>query len=142
MLGHELVEDGGELVQALQVSPGQLVQDAVARAGQPDPDHAAVVGVRRPLHQPGGFGPVHELDRAVRAQQQVAGQVAHGRGPAVPVPLDRHQQLVLDMGQALGLSLVLAPAMEAAQGDPELQQPLEVLSGEPGHCHLPGRAAG
>ena len=27
--GHELVEDGGQLVQALQVSPGQLLQDLV-----------------------------------------------------------------------------------------------------------------
>jgi hypothetical protein len=45
------------------------------------------------------------------------------------VPLDRHQQLVLDVGQALGLSLILAPALEAPQGDPELEQPLEILSG-------------
>ena len=116
-------------VQALQVSPGQLVQDAVAIAGQLDPDHAAVVAVRHPLHQPGRFGPVDELDRAVRPQQQVTGQVAHGGGPFFVVSLDRHQQLVLDVGQALGLGLVLAPAMETAQGDPELEQPLEVLSG-------------
>jgi hypothetical protein len=33
------------------------------------------------------------------------------------------------MGQALGLSLILAPALEAAQGDPKLQQPLKVLLG-------------
>ena len=45
------------------------------------------------------------------------------------VSLDRHQQLMLDVGQSLGLGLVLAPAMETAQGDPELEQPLEVLSG-------------
>ena len=32
------------------------------------------------------------------------------------MPLDRHQELVLDMGQALSLSLILAPAMEAPQG--------------------------
>jgi hypothetical protein len=123
-------------MQALQVRPGQLPQDAVAFAGQPDPDHAAVVNVRRPLHQPGGFGPVHELDRAVRPQQQVAGQVADGGGHGPVVSLDRHQQLVLDVGQALGLRLVLAPALEAAQGDPEFQQPLEVLLGKPGHRHL------
>jgi hypothetical protein len=36
---------------------------------------------------------------------------------------------VLDVGQALGLSLIFAPALEAAQGDPELEQPLEILSG-------------
>jgi hypothetical protein len=116
-------------VQAFQVSPGQLVQHAVAVAGQPDPDHPAVVPVRRPLHQPGGFGPVDELDRAVRPQQQVAGQVAHCRGLVPVVSFDRHQQLVLDVRQALGLSLIFAPALEAAQGDPELEQPLEILSG-------------
>jgi hypothetical protein len=41
--------------------------------------------------------------------------------------LDRHEQLVLDVGQAGGLRLVLAPALETPQGDPELQQSLEVL---------------
>jgi hypothetical protein len=45
------------------------------------------------------------------------------------VPLDRHQQLMLDVGQAFGLSLILAPALEAPQGDPELEQPFEVLPG-------------
>jgi hypothetical protein len=45
------------------------------------------------------------------------------------VSLDRHQQLVLDVGQALGLSLILAPALEAPQRDPELEQPLKILSG-------------
>ena len=48
-----------------------------------------------------------------------------------------YQKLMLDMGQALRLSLILAPAMEAPQGDPELEQPLEVLSGKPVHRHLP-----
>ena len=129
MPGDKLVKDGRELMQAVQVSPGQLLQDAVALAGQADPDHAAVVPVRRPFHQPGGLGPVDKLDRAVRPQEQVAGEISH-RGRQVPaVSLDRDKQLMLNMGQALGLSLVLAPALETAQGDPELQQPLEVLLG-------------
>ncbi len=114
-----------------------MFSDTVAVAGHPDPDHPAVFSVRRPLHHPGGFGPVDELDRAVRPQQQVAGQVAHGGRQVLVVPLDRHQQLVLDVGQAFGLSLVFAPALEAPQGNPELEQPLEVLSGKPGHRHLP-----
>src|SRR6185503_13168786 len=65
VLGHQFVQDGGELAEAFQVSPGQLVQDPVAVTGQPDPDHPAVFPVRHPLHQLGGFGPVDELDRAV-----------------------------------------------------------------------------
>ena len=119
------------------MSPGQLVHDAVALAGEPDPDHPAIFPVRHPFHQPGGFGPVDELDRAVRPQQQVAGQVAHCRGLVPAVSFDSHQQLVLDVGQALGLSLILAPALEAPQGDPELEQPFEVLPGKPGHRYLP-----
>ena len=129
MPGDELVKDGRELMQAVQVSPGQLLQDAVALASQADPDDAAVVPVRRPFHQPGRLGPVNKLDRAVRPQEQVASEIAH-RGRQVPaVSLDRDKQLMLNMGQALGLSLVLTPALEAAQGDPEFQQPLEVLLG-------------
>jgi hypothetical protein len=37
------------------------------------------------------------------------------------VSLDRHQQLVLNMGEARGLRLVFAPALEAPQGDTELE---------------------
>ena len=129
MPGHKIVKDDRELVQAVQVSPGQLLQDAVAFTGQADPDHTAVVSVRRPLHQPGGLGPVDKLNRAVRPQEQVAGQITHGGRQIPAVSFDRDKQLMLDMGQALGLSLILAPALEAAQGDPELQQPLEVLLG-------------
>ncbi len=129
MPGHKIVKDDRELVQAVQVSPGQLLQDAVAFTGQADPDHTAVVFVWRPLHQTGGLGPVDKLNRAVRPQEQVAGQITHGGRQIPAVSFDRDKQLMLDMGQALGLSLILAPALEAAQGDPELQQPLEVLLG-------------
>lgn len=51
-----------------------------------------------------------------------------GRRP--PVSLDRHQQLVLDLGQACRPGLILAPALELAQGNPELQQPFEVTPGQ------------
>jgi hypothetical protein len=128
-------------VQLVQVSAGQLLQDLLAGAGQADPHHPAVAGVRRPLDQPRGLGPVYQLHRAVRAQQQVAGQVADGGRPGAPVTLDRDQQLVLHVGQARGPRLVFAPPLEAPQGDPELQQLLEVLLGELGHRHLPGLRA-
>ena len=129
MPGHQIVKDNRELVQAVQVSPGQLLQDAVACTGQANPDHAAVVSVWRPFHQPGGLGPVDKLNRTVRPQEQVASQITYGGRQVPAVSFDRHQQLMLDMGQALGLSLILTPALEAAQGDPELQQPLEILLG-------------
>ena len=88
VLVHELIQDGRELVQALQVSPGQLLQDAVAIAGQLDPDHAAVVAIRHPLHQPGRFGPVDELDRAVRPQQQVFSNAVAQGGQSNWAPYD------------------------------------------------------
>jgi len=130
--GHELIQDSGEFVQAIQVSLGQLLQYALALAGQADAHHAAVVSVRRPRHQPGVLGPVDELDRAVRPQQQVPGQITHGGRQVSPVSFDGYQQLMLNMGQALSLGLVFAPPLEAAQGNPELQEPLEVLLGQPG----------
>ena len=87
MPGHELVKDGRELVQAGQVSLGQLLQDAVAFTGQADPDHPAVVPVRRPLHQPGGFGPVDKLNRAVRPEERVPARspTEGGRFPGCPL---------------------------------------------------------
>jgi hypothetical protein len=137
MRGHEFVQDGGQLVQAVQVRPRELLQDLLAVGGQADPHHPAVVGVRDPLHQSGGLGPVHQFHRTVRAQQQVAGQVPDRRGLAARGSLNRHQQLVLDVGQPGRLGLVLAPALKAPQCDPEFQQPLEISLGKPAHGHLP-----
>jgi hypothetical protein len=44
VLGHELVQDDRELVQAVQVGPGQLLQYAVAFPGQADAHQAPIVG--------------------------------------------------------------------------------------------------
>ena len=54
MRGHEFVQDGGQLVQAVQVRPGELLQDLFAAGRQPDPHDPAVAGVRYPLHLAGG----------------------------------------------------------------------------------------
>jgi hypothetical protein len=40
--------------------------------------------------------------------------------------LDRHQQLVLDMGQAGGARLILAPPLEPSQARAERQHMLEI----------------
>jgi hypothetical protein len=47
------------------------------------------------------------------------------------VALDRHQQLMLCVGQAHRARLVLAPPLETAQGNPESQQVLELLPRRP-----------
>jgi hypothetical protein len=41
--------------------------------------------------------------------------------------LDSHEELMLDVRQTCGRSLVLAPPLEPAQGDPERQEVLEVV---------------
>ena len=43
--------------------------------------------------------------------------------------LDGHEELMLDMRQARRVGLVLAPALETPQRDPERQQILAVLPG-------------
>jgi hypothetical protein len=136
--GDEFIEDCGKLMKPAEVGLGQPLDYAVTVPGQANSDHAGVVAVRYPLNQPGRLGAVDELHRAVRPQQQVSGQVAHGRRLVPPVPLHRYQQLVLYVGQAGRFSLVLAPPHELAQSDPELKQPLEVAPGHPSHRHLQG----
>jgi hypothetical protein len=42
MRGQEFVQDGGQLVQAVQVRPGELLQDRLAVGGQADPHHPAL----------------------------------------------------------------------------------------------------
>lgn len=131
----ELVQDRSQLTQPLKMRLRQFLHDPVAFRGQPDADDPGIRTVRYPRDQPRGLGTVDELDRAVRALQQVSGEIADGRRPVPRVALDRYQKLVLDVRQPGGLRLILAPALEAAQRDPELKQLLEVLPGKPGRCH-------
>ncbi len=65
----------------------------------------------------------------MRSQEQVASKIPYGGRPISPVSLDRYEQLVLNVGKALGLGLVFAPALKTTQGKPEIQQLLEVLPG-------------
>ena len=123
-------------MQPAEVGLGQPLDYAVTGFGQSDANHTAVVAVRYPLDQPGRLSPVDELHSAMRAQQQVAGEVAHSRRLLFRVSLYRHQQLVLYMGKGRRFSLVLAPALEFAQSDPEFQQSLEIPPGHPRHRHL------
>ncbi|HEY6309267.1 MAG TPA: hypothetical protein VIY52_00455 [Streptosporangiaceae bacterium] len=115
-----MVQDGGQFMQAVQVSAGQLLQYAVTCPGQADTDHTAVTPVRCPLHQPGGLRAVDQFHHAVRSQEQVACEVADGRRLVPRMSFDRHEQLMLHVRKALNLSLVLAPALKAPQSDTEL----------------------
>jgi hypothetical protein len=66
--GHELVQDPGELAQALQMRRKQLAHDVLAIWRQANPDYPAIVGVRDAFHKPSCLGAVDELDGAMRAQ--------------------------------------------------------------------------
>ena len=124
---HQLVEDGREIVQSLEVRQRQLVQYLVAPLGEPHPDEPSVVRIGRPDHQAAGFGAVDELDGAVRLEQQVAGDVTDRRRYPSAVALNGDEQLVLDVRETGGLRLVFAPALETPQRDAERQQLLEIV---------------
>ncbi len=142
-LGGELVEDGRQPLQFVQVRGGQPVQPAGAVRGEPDPGDPAVAVVAPPLDQPGRFGPVDQLDRAVRPEQQVFGQVADGGRVGAGMALDGQQQLVLRRGEADLPGPRLRPAQEAAQPGAEGEQVLVILAGQPIHVrHRPGLPAG
>lgn len=123
----EFVQDSCEIMQAIQVSLGQLLENPVTIPGQPDAYDPAIITVRRPLHHAGGLGTVDKFHRAVRPEQKVAGEVADCGRLVSRISLDRDQQLMLDMSQASGLRLVFAPPLESAQGNTEIKESLEIL---------------
>jgi hypothetical protein len=94
--------------------------------GEAEPDRPRVVGVLAALDQARRHRTVDQLDRAVVADQQVAGDVADGRARRVAVATDREQELVLRRGQPGGDGPVGAPAKEPSQPGAEVEQPLVV----------------
>jgi hypothetical protein len=47
LLGHELIKNGRQFMQPVQVSPDQLLQDLLAVIGQPDPRVSAAISAFR-----------------------------------------------------------------------------------------------
>jgi hypothetical protein len=131
--GNYLVQGGGQFAQPFQVRGRQLLQYALTCVSQADADNAAIAGIGCALDQSRGLGPINELHRAVRPQEQVAGEIADRRRRVSRVPLDRHQELMLNLGQPGRLRLFFAPVLKAPQADTEIQQPLEVSLGQPSH---------
>jgi hypothetical protein len=127
--GHQGVQRGGQLVHLHQRGSSQLRDQLLTGLGELDPGHPGVLGIRAAAHEARRFGPVHQAHRAVAAQQQVIGDLTDRRGNVAGMALYRHQELMLDMRQAYRTSLVFAPALEAAQRDPEREQVLGVQAG-------------
>lgn len=126
---HAVVQRGGEFVELRQMCRGELRDELVALVREFHPHDAGVVGVRRPANDAGGFGAVHESDRAVALQQQVLGDLADRRRPRSRMALDRHQKLMLRGRESRLSGLLLAPAQEAPERDAEVQVLLEILFG-------------
>ena len=106
-------------MQLDQVSGGELAQDALATFGQRDADESAVTGIGTPLDQARRLRAVHKLDRAVMPQQQTGGEIADGRQLVTGMPLDRDQELVLNMSEPGRASVILAPALKTTQAAAE-----------------------
>ena len=105
---------------------GQIADEPVAFPGQLDARDPAVARIRPAPDQSCRHRPMHQFDRAVRAQEQVLGHLADGWRQLAGMALERHQELVLDVGEPGRAGLLLAPVLEPAQGDPEGQEILEI----------------
>ena len=145
---------GASRPSSAMCSSVSAVMALLAGLGQHEPHHAGVAAVLLPPDHAQRLDPVHQLDRAVVAQQQVLGRLADGRPQVAGVAPHGQQQLVLGVGQPDLARLGLAPAVEPSQLHAEPQQVAEVLvvqrshggasglgrrGGEP-HSASPGRA--
>lgn len=125
------VEEGaehlGQLAELLQVGLGQGVEPFLAERGERQADEAVVVGVATALEEPEILRPVDEPHGGVMPDEQVAGHVGDRRAERMAVAANGQQQLVLGRGHPELGRLLLAEPAESAQGDPELQDPGELL---------------
>ena len=98
----ELLEVGlGEGLEAL--APGRRELEA---------DNAVVLGISDPLDQFGGVSPVDQPDRTVVTEEEIVGDLAHGRSTSIGMPADGKQQLMLRRRQSRRFRLLLTPAEE------------------------------
>ena len=78
----------------------QILEATGAGLGQAHAYRAVAVGVRKALDQSSRRGAIDQPDRAVRTQNEVAGDLADLRSPRVGVAPDGEEELVLGRGEA------------------------------------------
>lgn len=109
---------------------GQVLQQPVTLHGEPKPDPATVGLVADPLDQTQGVHPVDELAGGVRLDEQLVRDLTDRRARLPGLTTDGQQQLVLGVGEPVGVSRVTAPLVEAPERGPELEQtPVLVIGG-------------
>jgi hypothetical protein len=119
-----------EPVELLEVSPAQLVQAPAAQWRQAESHDALIATIGSTADEPGSFGPVDELDRAVMPEQQALGNVSNGRPLPILVTAYRKQELVLCRREPDGRGLLFAPMEKAAEAGAELEEALVVSVGK------------
>ena len=128
-----MLQDRSEAPELVEVEPSELRDAVLAQIGEPEAHNACVVLVPDPMQQARAFGPVGEPHGAVVTGVEVLRRVAD-RGPVrIVVAFDGEEQLVLGVGQAHSTSLLVAPAVEPAQGRAEGEEVRVVAGGERGH---------
>jgi hypothetical protein len=108
----------------------ELLQPPPADGGQPQSHHTVVIGVRPPAHQSRQHRPIHQLDRAVMAEEKKVGDVPDRRAPFVLVGAHREKKLMLGRRQADLRGSVLAPAKESAKAHAGVAESSIVVVGE------------
>lgn len=126
---------------------GQGVDPLVTQRGEGEAGEALVVGVASAFDEAEVLGPVDETNGAVVPDEEGPGDVGDGRAPAVGVAADGEQELVLGRRHVESGGLLLAETAEAAQRNPELEDPGELFVGRHGRDprttwtpRYPGRA--
>jgi hypothetical protein len=97
-----------------EVLAGEFAEAPGAALGDVDAHDAVVVVVLAPTHQARGFGSVDELDDAVVAEEQLGGEITHGRVTGVDASADGEEELVLRRGDPGVGGALLGPVEVAA----------------------------
>ncbi len=101
---------------------GERREAFTAQSGQGQPHSAWTFVIGAALGEAGGDGAVGELDRAVRAQHEIIGDLSDRRAAPVAVTSNGQQELMLSRGESRRPCLSLAPVQEAPQTRAKFEQ--------------------
>lgn len=129
----------GEAGQLTEVQRSQCLEATGALGGEREAHDPTIIGVDMAGHQTRTDGPIHELDGAVVAEEEVGSHVAHRGAATGNMPTDGQQELVLGAGQSDGGCLALTPLLKVAQPVTEGEEALIVGFAQPAASHIVSR---